>query len=194
MTTPLDGSWVALHVQVNHERAVAEQLALGGYESLAPYCQPRSAGKRQATEKPLFPGYLFCRYKTKYEFRIIDVPSVIRILGVGSTPFTIPEHEVEAVKRVVDSRLSTEPWPAFRIGQRVSVSAGPLAGLEGTLVAVKKGMRLLIGVTLLQRYLAVEVGAGDVVTVGADMGTQAAFIPAACPAPAVPAQYKNMYS
>jgi transcription antitermination factor NusG len=177
MSRSLNGSWVAIHVRVNHERAVAKQLALGEYESFAPTYLPTTPGKRQQSEKPLFPGYLFCRYKTTYQFRIIDVPWVIRIVGVGSTPCSIPEHEIGAIKRVVDSRLSMEPWPTSRIGERVRVCAGPLAGLEGTLIAVKSGTRLLVGVTLLQRYLAVEVGHLDVVSTAMQVGAGDPILP-----------------
>lgn len=70
------------------------------------------------------------------------------------------------VRRVVQSGVYSEPWRALAVGQRVQVRFGPLSGLEGELIFTKENMRLVIGVTLLQRYVAEEVSAADVVPVG----------------------------
>jgi hypothetical protein len=44
----------------------------------------------------------------------------------------------------------------LRIGQRVTVTSGPLSGLEGILVEVGR-RHLVLSVTLLQRSIAVQV-------------------------------------
>jgi transcription antitermination factor NusG len=162
-TVALDGAWVAVQVHVNRERAAAENLTLLGYESFAPHYVPRSnAVRRCQREKPLLPGYLFVRYKTKYSVRIVEAAWVIRIVGVANAPVQVPDHEVQSIQRVVASGIYSEPWRVVQVGERVSVCRGPLAGLEGTLICVKKGLRLLVAVTFLQRSIAVEVGAADV--------------------------------
>ena len=162
----LDHAWVAVQVHANRERVAAESLTLLGYETFAPHYVPRSkAFGRGQREKPLFPGYLFVRYKTKYDFRIVEGAWVIRIVGISNVPVRIPDDEVESIQRVVASGIYSEPWRMAQIGERVSVCQGPLAGLEGTLVGVKGGLRLLVNVTLLQRSVAVEVGVDDVLPV-----------------------------
>jgi len=160
-TSTLDGAWVAAQVHVNRERAAAENLTLLGYEAFAPHYMPRSKGRCQK-EKPLLPGYLFVRYKAKYSFRIVEAAWVSRIVGVANAPAQIPDDEVQAIQRVVASGIYSEPWRVAQVGERITVCRGPLAGLEGTLICAKKGLRLLITVTLLQRSIAVEVGADDV--------------------------------
>jgi len=111
--------------------------------------------------QPLFPGYLFCRYRTTYNYRIVEAPWVLRIVGAGKTPTPIPEDEVVAIQKVVSSPFRPEPWRSLRVGQRVQVQSGPLLGVVGTLVQVKNGNRLVIGVDALQQYVAVEVGILD---------------------------------
>jgi transcription antitermination factor NusG len=86
---------------------------------------------------------------------------VLRIVGAGKTPTPIPEDEVVAIQKVVSSPFRPEPWRSLRVGQRVEVQSGPLLGVVGTLVEVKNGTRLVIGVNALQQYVAVEVGILD---------------------------------
>jgi transcription antitermination factor NusG len=58
---------------------------------------------------------------------------------------------------VVGSGLPFSPWPFIRVGERVRVRAGPLAGTEGILVREKSAYRVVINVDLLNRAVAVEV-------------------------------------
>jgi transcription antitermination factor NusG len=156
-----ENDWVALLVRVNHESAVAAQLGRHGYERFLPlYTPPRSARSRAAY--PLFPGYLFCRYQHLNPYRIVQVPAVIRVLGGDAGPAVVPAEEVEAIRRVIASGVHSEPWRFLQAGQRVRLAVGPLAGLEGTLVASKNQLRFVVSVTLLQRSVAVEVSADQV--------------------------------
>jgi len=157
-----DGDWVAVQVRMKRERFVAEQLANHGYEPFLPTAAVAPTGRRRAAEQALFPGYVFCRYKTQYDFRIVQAYGVIRIVGVHGTPVAIPDDEVEAIRRVIDAGLYAEPWRFIRQGERVLVCAGPLAGFEGILVRVKNGIRVLVSVTLLERSVAVELGVNDI--------------------------------
>ena len=89
-----------------------------------------------------------------------DYPDVIAgVLGEGwDRPAQVPEEEIEAIRRVVDSRLPTLPHPYLTEGRRVRIAAGPLAGLEGILVNVRPARGLLVlSVNLLQRSVVVEV-------------------------------------
>jgi hypothetical protein len=43
------------------------------------------------------------------------------------------------------------------VGQRVRLAEGPLAGLEGFLVEVRKQHRIIVSVSLLKRSVAVEI-------------------------------------
>ena len=73
------------------------------------------------------------------------------------------DDEIDAVRRVVDSDVPVFPHVYLREGQRVRIIAGPLAGIEGLLIATKpqKGL-FVVSVDLLQRSVAVEVDATQV--------------------------------
>ena len=46
----------------------------------------------------------------------------------------------------------------LKIGQRVLVERGPLAGLEGVLLQMRSQCRIVVSVTMLQRSVAAEIG------------------------------------
>jgi transcription antitermination factor NusG len=117
----------------------------------------RWSDRHKEVERVLFPGYLFCRFDPQDRLPIITTPYVISIVGAGKTPIPIEEAEVEAISVVALSGLETEPWPFVGAGDRVLLTDGPLSGLEGILVEVKKRCRLVVSVTLLQRSVAVEL-------------------------------------
>jgi transcriptional antiterminator NusG len=63
---------------------------------------------------------------------------------------------------MIESQSNVEPWPFVRIGQRVKVRRGPLAGLEGILLTAKNSHRLIVSVTLLGRSVAAGIDAAYV--------------------------------
>jgi transcription antitermination factor NusG len=65
--------------------------------------------------------------------------------------------EIEAIQRVVNSRLVAEPYAHLIKGEPVTMSEGPLKGLTGTLIEVRKGLRLVVSIELLRRSVLVEI-------------------------------------
>ena len=70
----------------------------------------------------------------------------------------VPDAEIDTIQRVVDSNLPVFPYPYLREGQRVRITKGPLADLEGILVRgnPKTGL-IVVSVDLLQRSIAVHL-------------------------------------
>jgi transcription termination/antitermination protein NusG len=70
----------------------------------------------------------------------------------------IPDSEIAAIQKLVGSELPTFPYPYLREGQRVRITDGPLADVEGILVRgnPKKGL-LVVSVELLRRSVAVHL-------------------------------------
>jgi transcription antitermination factor NusG len=151
--------WFALRVRSNHERLVADAVRGKGFEEFLPVyrCRRRWSDRMRDVELPLFRGYVFSRFEVDRRLPILTIPGVVGIAGCGRTPIAIDDGEIEALQRVVDSRLEAEPHPYLRVGQHVRIDRGPLTGLEGVLSSVKKSHRLVVAVTLLQRAVAVEI-------------------------------------
>lgn len=53
--------------------------------------------------------------------------------------------------------LAMEPWPGLITGDSVVIVSGPLTGLTGVVIELKNKLRLVLGVTLLQRSVLLEI-------------------------------------
>jgi len=151
--------WFALQVWSRREGLVATQLRGQGYECFLPLSKSirRWSDRVKEVELPLFPGYLFCRFDLHNRGPLLMTPGIRQIVGVGRTPMSVEESEVEAIRQALASGLPSQPWPFLQIGERVRVSHGSLKNLEGILVNFKGSNRVVLSVTLLQRSVAMEV-------------------------------------
>ena len=83
-------------------------------------------------------------------------------MGRAAGPEPIPEFEIEAVRRVIESSLAVEPHPFLQCGDRVRVTCGPLEGIEGILLRKKNAFRLVLSMEMLMQSVAVEIDASMV--------------------------------
>jgi transcriptional antiterminator NusG len=156
-------AWYAVWTQSHYENIVAGQLSAKGFSAFLPEMSVWSKrdGQMRVIRVPMFPGYLFVRDsmdKTSY-IEILKSRGVVRILEDGWTRLTpVPDEEIEAIQQVVGADVPVFPHANLAQGARVTVTEGPLAGLEGIFIQGKatKG-RLVINVELLGRSVAVEV-------------------------------------
>jgi transcription antitermination factor NusG len=152
--------WYALHTASNCEAKVANYLRAFNVEAFLPdYPNRRQWNDRVKTiRRPLFPGYLFCRLQSKLPSEAWSAPGLAHIVSSAGVPVPIPEEEIDAVRRLLDSGLNVCGSPILRTGEWVRIRSGPLKGLEGQLERVKSQFRLVISVELLSRSIATEVG------------------------------------
>ena len=152
--------WFALQVRSRNEHAIVLMLQNKGYETFLPTYRSRRVWSDRVTELvlPLFAGYVFtwCSLSDRLA-PIVTTPGVVRIVGVGNRPAPIADDEIVALKKVVASGLTAGPCRYFPKGSGVVIAAGPLTGVQGTIVDIKNRRRVVISVSLLQRSVAVEV-------------------------------------
>jgi transcriptional antiterminator NusG len=155
--------WRVLWTHSNCEQLVHDQLAMKGFDLFLPTVETwsRRGGVRRLARVPLFRGYLFLRHamdKMSY-LEAYKTRGLVRILGERWDRLeVVPDPEIEAIQRVLDADLPVLPHPYLREGQRVRITRGPLADVEGILVRAnpKKGL-LVVSVNLLRRSIAVQL-------------------------------------
>jgi transcriptional antiterminator NusG len=151
--------WYAVRVRSNYEKRVADALQGKDIEQFVPMYRRRVrwSDRMRERESPLFAGYVFAHFDVERRLPVLQLSGVVSIVGCGKTPQPIDHGEIDALRLVAATALSAEPWPYLRVGDAVRVDRGPLAGLEGRLVSVRKSKRLIVAVSLLQRAVAVEI-------------------------------------
>ena len=169
--------WFALYVKSRHEQATETFLRHKGYETFCPTYQSRRIWSDRVKEValPLFPNYLFCRFSIHDRtVPVLGTPGVSRIVGLGDHPTPIEESEIAALQKIVSSRNAVMPWPYLQEGTGVRIERGPLSGISGILISLRKHHRLIVSVSLLRRSVAVEVERTWVAPLRVGMRTQAA--------------------
>lgn len=125
--------WGVVRSLPKREAFAAERLRMEhGFEVFLPLVQT----KRAST--PLFPGYLFARIVDRWR-SINTTFGVLCLVRVGDCPSKMPDHEIEALKAMIDGhgyvRLPEgHGAPVKReiaIGAKVKITGGAFDGMRG---------------------------------------------------------------
>jgi transcription antitermination factor NusG len=161
------GAWCAVYTRHQHEKTVSEVLESKGFEVFLPLYDStrRWKDRRKVLSLPLFPCYVFVRGAIERRLPVLTTPGVHMIINRGEKIATVPEEEIDAIRRTVEGQFRVEPHPFLRCGERVRVVRGSLEGVEGVLIRKKNLYRLVLSVDMLAQSVAVEIDALDIVPV-----------------------------
>jgi transcription antitermination factor NusG len=157
----LQPCWYAVYSFPRHEKVVARHLEQQALEHYLPLYEALHRWKDRwaRVQEPLFPGYLFVRIPLHDRFRVLNTPSVLRIVGTSS-PLPLPDEEIEALRRSLQTRKAT-PCPYFTAGKRVRIASGPFEGMQGVVLRRKGKTRLIVSIDSIMRSVAFELEAAD---------------------------------
>jgi transcription antitermination factor NusG len=156
--------WFAAYTCAQHERRVEQQFGERGIESFLPMYESvrRWKDRRMRLRLPVFPGYVFVRIALPERWKVLQTPSVVRIVSFNGQPYPVPERDIEFLRSGAAHALRIEPHPYLAVGSRVRVVRGPLEGAEGILVRKKNLYRVVLSLDFISRSAAVEIEFKDV--------------------------------
>lgn len=163
----LSPHWVAVWTSSRHEKLVHDQLSNRGVEVFLPLVETPSRRKdrRKTIDLPVFPGYLFARLVRSEAHTVKSTRGIVRILGPTPDEYSVvPDGQIQAVRTMVESCLTIDPFPYLKEGTMVRVKNGPLEGLEGILLEKRKRLRIVVSVDLLGESISSEISAEQVET------------------------------
>ena len=157
-------SWFAIWTRSRHEQTVREQLEQKGYEAFLPTIPRWSRWKdrKKRVDWPLFPDYCFAQFAAADKLPILQCPGVVTIVSFDGDIAPVPDREIDAIRKLVQSDLQYDPCPLLREGEQVEVVHGPLKGVVGRLVRKGAHARLVLAVELIGQAVSIEVDAADV--------------------------------
>ncbi len=161
-----DSQWFAVWTRSRQEKSAATMLeALGVPHFLPLKSEVRQwSDRKQAVTVPLFSGYLFVRIDLAKDsrLRVLNTSGVAGFVGNQSGPLPIPDHQIEGIRTVLETRVECTVTPLLNEGDCVRVLRGPLAGVEGRLVRSNLSSRLSISIETIHKSLLVNVSRHDV--------------------------------
>ncbi len=172
-------AWYVIHAQTRKEVEVKTAFQRQGLEIFLPLVTvpSRRRDRKVMLQVPLFPGYLFINAQLEPDVfhQIIKANYVFRLLGHGR-PASIPVAEVEAVQAIVSGDRPYYPWHFLEKGNKVRVIDGPLTGVEGIILQkCRQKRRLVVGMELFRRSVAVELDGEAVECIGRASGLVGKF-------------------
>jgi len=84
---------------------------------------------------------------------------VVRLVGFNGTPTPLDDREIESLRRAFVAGVGAIPHSYLRVGRRVRITGGPLAGRDGILVRRQGTNRVVLSIDLIQRSILVDVDA-----------------------------------
>jgi transcription termination/antitermination protein NusG len=157
--------WYAVHTRSRHEDRVCLGLRQKSFHAFLPKLEVWSKRKdrRKKILIPLFPGYLFVELLSLDNHTKVDVLKtfgVVRILGKprGTEPLPIPDEKIDAIQRIVKSKVEVQQFQYPKVGEPARIIDGPFKGLEGLVLRTDYQKELfVIAIELLQRSVAIKL-------------------------------------
>lgn len=153
----LPGKWWVAHTKARFEKAFAWELQ----HRDIPYFLPMatrvhaSGGRKWKTVVPLFSGYVFFNGDDQAKAGALSTNRLCQVVRVPDQNQLIAE--LIGIHRVVQSGLTIHPLASVAAGSRCRVTAGPLQGMEGTLVRTKAHTRFVLHVSILGQGAELEI-------------------------------------
>ena len=160
----MSAHWYAVYTNSRHEKAVARQLEDRQIETFLPVYRNwrRWKDRRKLVELALFPSYVFVKIPAQDKLRVLQVYGVVNVVTFNGQLAVVPEEQITALRNGLENDVCAEPCPYLKVGKKVRVVRGPMAGTEGILVRKREKYRFVLSIDVLMRSVAVEVDAGDV--------------------------------
>lgn len=156
--------WYVLYTRAHHEKRIARQMQeceLGVFLPLYRSVH-RWSDRRKELQLPLFPGYLFVYTDLAERSRILRVAGIVHFVCFNGQPTPVPAAEIENLRSALSGNPRLQPHPYLKMGRRVRVHSGPMAGVEGILTGRKGRLRVVLTIDLIMRSVAAEVGADEI--------------------------------
>lgn len=156
-SVPAAGEWWVAQTKPRQEKALARRLLTAGIAFYAPTAPKRTLknGRLRTSRLPLFSGYAFVRGTAADRLRVLATDRVARMLPVPDQDRLWAD--LGQVRQLLAAGKPVFPEDRIEAGAAVRVTAGPLAGLTGTVLRAGGGRRFVVQVEFLRRGIAVEL-------------------------------------
>ena len=113
----LEPRWYAAYTCANHEKHVAAELQARTVEHFLPVYSSirRWRDRRVKLDLPLFPGYVFVRVALCNRLRVLQIPSVVQLVGFNGKSAALPDDEMEILRSGLSQGLRAKPHPFLTV-------------------------------------------------------------------------------
>jgi transcription antitermination factor NusG len=158
-----ESPWHVLQVVANHEKRVAQHLAVRSVEHYLPLYKQRSqwTDRTMHLERPLFAGYVFLRFSPQERLSVLSIPGALHVLGNDVTG-RVSSEELDRIRLGLADGYLLRPHPWLQVGIKVQVKGGIFDRVVGIVTELRKECKVVIALSAVQQCFSLEVTADQV--------------------------------
>lgn len=151
--------WFAIYTKPRHEKKVADELKLGNIEYYLPLVNEvhQWSDRKKTVSVPLIRGYVFVHIPLKESLYVLQIPGVVRFVTFNRVYASIPDFQIEALKRILKKGYTLQSKTYLDVGTMVEVSEGPLRGVVGKIQRIENEEKFIISLDTVQASFAVRI-------------------------------------
>jgi transcription antitermination factor NusG len=119
--------------------------------------------RKKWVEEPLFRSYIFVHISEADYLTVLNVPGAVRYITFEGKAVPIPPQQIQAIKQFV---ATGEDLPEVDLqlspGDSIDIIAGPMKGIEGTLVKIHGKKKVKIEISGLGRAVYLDLPASHI--------------------------------
>ena len=158
--------WYLIHTKPRQEQCALQNLERQGYTCYLPMLPTEKLRQRilSIAEEPLFPRYLFIQLDSgafaKIWSPIRSTKGVSHLVSFGNKPARVDESLIAAL-RAQEGMLQNQPKQRFTAGERICLTQGAFAGIEGIYQMSYGESSVMVLIELLGKQTTLSVSPAD---------------------------------
>ena len=152
--------WFAVYTKYKCEKYVVDKLSKKGIAAYVPLVDvtKRYTSKIKRYQVPLINSYVFVKILKAEYIPVLETEYVLGFLKQRKNLISIPESEIEILRRVVGEKCNIELYHhEVVVGDRVEIISGNLTGLIGRIENQHGKSRFLVHLENIGYSLSIEV-------------------------------------
>ncbi len=160
MTTLSDKRWFAVYTLPRAEKKVSERLSKVGIEHYLPLLKTlkKWSDRKKWVEEPLFKSYLFVKISEAEYYKVLNTIGIVRYITFTGKAVPVPENDIEIIKKLlVEYPDDLEAVENLEAGTPIEIIAGPMMGVQGSLVDYRGEKRASIRVEYINQSILISI-------------------------------------
>ncbi|MFT6743186.1 MAG: transcriptional antiterminator RfaH [Paraglaciecola sp.] len=154
--------WFAVYTNYKREKLVEKMLKQKQIDCYLPIQKVtrKYVRKVRTLELPLISCYIFVKIIKKEYVPVLETEYVLKFTKIAQNLLSIPEAEMETMKRVVGEGVDVSIEPtAMQNGDEVEIISGNLTGLKGKLISIEGKKEVVVELEQMGYSLRMNVDA-----------------------------------
>jgi len=155
-----ENRWYALYTRSRAEKKVYDQLTAMGIKTYLPLKRVlrQWSDRKKWVEVPIISSYIFINIPKKDYKKVFDARGVVAYVSHKGKAVTIPEHEIEAMRKTIDNNIEFDlQHRNIKKGEEIKITSGPLKGIKGIVKEVHGDKKLYISISNIGYTLVIDM-------------------------------------